>query len=222
MTWNIKLNSISFNKCILEVWPIDQTIAITMANSLRRILLSNTEGLALIAFNIDGIVCETQTIPGIREDLTSLILNFKRLRFSSDNENLNLSKAILCVNKHGIITSDHINTQNNLKIIKTQHLLYKVDNSKLRIELIIAKGKGYLTTTQLKTHFRSQLTGHIIIDACFSPISQVSYNITESKFDNKEKLTMLIETNGCICAKTTLKNACKTLITMYNNIWNNI
>ena len=157
--------------------PLEKGYALTLGNSLRRILLSSIQGSAITAIQIDGVLHEFSSIKGVREDVTDIVLNIKLLSIQVMSDEP--KKLILDVKGPGEIKAKDIQPNPNVKILNPDLILCHLDeNTKFHMELIASRGKGYLPAERNKTE--DAPLGLIAIDSLFSPVKKVSYTIENS------------------------------------------
>ena len=189
--------------------PLEKGYALTLGNSLRRILLSSIQGSAVTALQIDGVLHEFSSIKGVREDVTDIVLNVKSLSLKvlSDGP----KKLILDVNGPGTIKAKDIQINAGVEILNPDLVLCHLDEkTKFHMELIANSGKGYRPAEKNKTE--DSPLGLIAIDSLFSPVKKVSYNIEnarEGKSLDYDKLIMNIETDGSIAAEDAVAYAAR-------------
>ena len=205
---NIKNNE---NKSITTVTaePLEKGYALTIGNSLRRILLSSIQGSAITALQIDGVLHEFSSIKGVREDVTDIVLNVKSLslKVMSDGP----KKLILDVKGPGVIRAKDIETNPEVQILNPDLILCHLDeNTKFHMELFANRGKGYRPSD--KNKMDDAPLGLIAIDSLFSPVKKVSYtveNAREGKSLDYDKLVMIVETDGSIAAEDAVAYAAR-------------
>jgi len=186
----------SYGRFIAE--PLERGFGITLGNALRRVLLGSIQGAALIAVKIDGVVHEFSTIPGVTEDVTEVILNLKSVivKYSGDT----VKQFSLEVEGPAEVTAKDIVTDPTVEIVNPdQHLATLAENSKLRMELWVKMGRGYVTAERNKD--RSYPVGTIPMDAIFSPVRKVNFNVTNARVGrvtDYDRLVMELWTNGAI------------------------
>jgi len=178
--------------------PLEKGYALTIGNSLRRILLSSLQGAAITAIQIDGVLHEFSSIKGVREDVTDIVLNLKSLplKIMSDGP----KKLILDVTGPGEIKAKDIQPNSEVTILNPDLVICHLDeNTKLHMELTANTGKGYCPSE--KNKMDDSPLGLIAIDSLFSPVKKVSYtveNAREGKSLDYDKLAMVVETDGSI------------------------
>ena len=205
---NVKSNEDkSITTAIAE--PLEKGYALTIGNSLRRILLSSIQGSAVTALQIDGVLHEFSSIKGVREDVTDIVLNVKSLslKVMSDGP----KKLILDVTGPGEIKARDIQPNSEVIILNPDLVLCHLDeNTKFHMELIANTGKGYRPAE--KNKIEDSPLGLITIDALFSPVKKVSYSIEnarEGKSLDYDRLIMNVETDGSVTAEDALAYAAR-------------
>jgi DNA-directed RNA polymerase subunit alpha len=197
----------SFTTLIAE--PLEKGYALTIGNSLRRILLSSIQGSAITAIQIDGVLHEFSSIKGVREDVTDIVLNVKSLSIQVMSEEP--KKLILDVKGPGEIKAKDIQTNPDVKILNPELVLCHLDeNTRFYMELIADSGKGYRPAEKNKKE--DSPLGLITIDSLFSPVKKVSYtveNAREGKSLDYDKLVMNIETDGSLPAEDAVAYAAR-------------
>ncbi len=198
-----------------EFRPLEPGYGITVGNSLRRILLSSLEGFAITSIKIDGVDHEFSTIPGVKEDVTNIILNLKQVRFKRVVEDIENEKISINVSGSGIFKAGDIGKQlTGFEILNPNFVICRYDKgASFHIELTIDKGRGYVPADENRTE--NDEISQIAIDAIFTPIRNVKYSIENFRVEQKtdyEKLIFEIETDGSIHPKDALKEAAKILI----------
>lgn len=176
--------------------PLERGFGITIGNSLRRILLSSIQGAAITSVRINGILHEFSTIPGVKEDVTGIVLNLKEVRlklFSEGPETIKIKRK-----EAGIVRAGDIITNNNVEILNTDlHIATLSKDAELDMEMVVKRGKGYVPAEKNKEE--NQPVGTIPIDAVFSPVEKVSYNVTHARVGqiaDYDKLSLAVWTDG--------------------------
>lgn len=191
--------------------PLERGFGITLGNALRRVLLSSLQGAAIVAVRIDGVQHEFSTIPGVKEDVTDIILNLKQVRFSMDTDNH--QKLNLYANKQGEITAASIQENQHIQVLNPEQKIATLSEDKeFKMELEVHMGKSYLPAEQ-QTRFEDQI-GVIVLDANFSPIRKAAYTIEQARvgqMTNYDKLIMEIWTDGSIRPEESLAYSAKIL-----------
>jgi len=211
---NIKIKvedlSDNYGKFIIE--PLEKGYGVTLGNSLRRTLLSSMWGAAATAIRIEGITHEFDTIPGVKEDVIEIILNIKELvvkMFADEPQVLKLKAK-----GKKTLTAADITPNINVEILNPNLKIATLNsNAKLEMEIVVAKGMGYLLAEKNKKSDQSVDT--IFIDSFFSPITKVRYDVETaslSQFSNYDKLTLEIFTNKSILPDEALSKSANILI----------
>jgi DNA-directed RNA polymerase subunit alpha len=189
--------------------PLEKGYALTIGNSLRRILLSSIQGSAITALQIDGVLHEFTSIKGVREDVTDIVLNVKSLSIQVMSEET--KKLILDVKGPGEVKAKDIQPNPDVKILNPDLVLCHLDeNTKFHMELFASTGKGYRPAEKNKKD--DSPLGLISIDSLFTPVKKVSYtveNAREGKSLDYDKLVMNVETDGSISAEDAVAYAAR-------------
>ncbi len=185
----------------------------TLGNSLRRIILSSLPGAAIVSVKIDGVPHEFSTIDGIKEDVITILLNLKKIRFAI----LTDEPQIVSIKANGIgeITAKDIKTSGQVEVLsKEQHVASLTDkNAKLDIEMTIKKGLGYVSKEVLQKD--KVETGVISLDAAFAPIRRVNYEVEGMRVGDRtdyNRLKIAIETDGTLTPREALENSIGIMI----------
>ena len=180
------------------VGPLERGYGNTLGNSLRRILLSSLPGAAVTSIKIDGILHEFSTIPGVKEDVTEIILNLKKLALSLDGDES--VRALINVSGPAEVTAADIQADGVVEIYNPDlHIATLEKNATLTIELTIAKGRGYVPADQNKDE--TTPIGVIPIDSIYTPVRKVNYTVENTRVGQVtdfEKLILEIWTDGSI------------------------
>jgi len=180
------------------VEPLERGFGITIGNALRRVLLSSLQGSAITAVHIDGVLHEFSSIPGVREDVTDIVLNLKALgiRVHSDLP----KRAYLRVEGPAVVTGSMIETGHDVEIMDPDHVICHVDQgASLSMELTVSTGKGYVAAAMNKSE--DAPIGLIALDAIYSPVRRVAYRVDNARVGQQtdyDRLTMQIETDGSV------------------------
>jgi DNA-directed RNA polymerase subunit alpha len=198
-----------YGKFVAE--PFEKGFGVTIANSLRRVLMSYIEGAAIVAVKIEGVSHEFSTMPGIKEDVTRLILNLKRVRLKMEGQ----GPLTLEVEKKGagVLMAGDFAVSNSVEIMNPDLVLAHMnEDANLKMTLQIDKGRGYLPAEITKKMIDE--VGVIPIDALFSPITKVNFDITETRVDQRtdyDKVTFEIWTDMTISPEDAMAYAAKIL-----------
>jgi DNA-directed RNA polymerase subunit alpha len=200
---------------IFEFRPLEPGYGITVGNALRRILLSSLEGFAITSVKIEGVEQEFSTIKGVVEDVTEIVLNLKQIRFKRQIENVTHERILVNISGQDVFKAGDINKfLNGFQVLNPEHVICNMDPSvKLKMEIFINKGRGYVPAEENKNHNDS--IGTIAMDSIHTPIRNVKYAIENYRVEQKtdyEKLIIEIYTDGSIHPKDALKEAAKILI----------
>ena len=191
--------------------PLERGFGTTLGNAIRRVLLSSLQGAAIASVKIDGVLHEFSTVPGVIEDVTDIILNLKEVRFKMHGE----GTRHLLIEKlgEGAVTAGDIRGDAHVEVLNPDlHVCTLAKDAKLRMELVIKQGKGYVPAD--RNMEENQPIGMIPIDAIFSPVRKVSYVVTQARvaqITDYDKLTMEIWTDGSIKPEDALAYAAKIM-----------
>lgn len=195
-----------------ECEPLERGFGITLGNALRRVLLSSLQGSAITSVKIDGVLHEFSTIPGVLEDVTDVILNLKEVRFKVAGDG-NLKKLHIEKDGEGRVCAGDIQTGAMVEVLNPgQHICTLAKDARLRMELTIRQGKGYVPAD--KNIEENQPIGTIPIDAIFSPVRKVSYTVTQARvgqITDYDKLSLEIWSDGSVKPEDALAYAAKIL-----------
>lgn len=198
-----------------EFKPLEPGYGITIGNALRRILLSSLEGFAISSVKIQGIDHEFATIKGVTEDVTEIVLNLKQVRFKKQIEGTTNEKVIISVSDKEVFTAGDIGKFTSaFQVLNPDLVICRMDTGvKLRMEITITKGRGYVPAEENKP--LTPEIGLVPIDSIFTPIKNVKYTVENFRVEQKtdyEKLLISVVTDGSIHPKEALKEAAKILI----------
>lgn len=197
-------------------YPLDRGYGITLGNSLRRILLSSLDGVAITSIKIEGVLHEFSTIPGVREDVTDIILNLKQLCLHMDSEETTPVDVHIDIQKDGVLTaSDFIPYfPPEIEILNKSLVIANLDESAhLVMDFRIERGKGYVPSTKNKKD--DDVIGQIPIDAIFSPILRAKYEVSDVRVGNEmdhDKLSLEVWTDGSIAATDAVAKSAAIMI----------
>ena len=198
-----------YGKFVVE--PLERGFGITIGNALRRILLSSLPGVAVYAVRIDGVLHEFSTVPGVKEDVTEMILSLKELSATIDGEESKVLK-IQAVGPCEVTGADIICPPEVEIISKDLHIATLDENAKLNMEIHVNKGRGYVSAEENKND--SMPIGTLPVDSIYTPIEKVSYHVENTRVGQKtdfDKLTLEVLTNGSINPQEGMSLAAKVL-----------
>ena len=198
-----------------EFRPLEPGYGVTIGNALRRILLSSLEGFAISSIRIDGVKHEFATIQGVKEDVTNIILNMKKVRLKKVVEDAETEKATVKVSGQDVFRAGDISkVLTGFEVLNPDLVICHLDPSAgFNLELTINKGRGYVPAEENQNP--NDAIDTIAIDTIFTPIVNVKYAIENYRVEQKtdyEKLILEITTDGSILPKDALKEAAKILI----------
>jgi DNA-directed RNA polymerase subunit alpha len=187
----------SYGKFVAK--PLERGYGLTLGNSLRRVLLSSLQGAGIVAIKIEGVDHEFDNINNVKEEVQEIILNLKEIRFKLiDKEEVTLT---LEKNSEGVVTAKDATDHPNVKILNPDHVIANVSSGgSLKMEIKIARGKGYVTALDNKESYDLPV-GWIYIDTLFSPVHRVNYTVTNARVGKRtdfDKLTLEVWTDAGI------------------------
>ena len=178
--------------------PLERGFGMTLGNSLRRVLLSSLQGAAVTAIQIEGVLHEFSSVPGVREDVTDLILNLKTMGLRMHGEGP--KRMTLRATGPGEVKAGMIETGHDIEVMDPDLVICTLDDgAKLNMELTVESGKGYVPATQNRPE--DSPIGLIPIDAIFSPVRKVAFKVENTRVGqvtDYDKLLMTVETNGAV------------------------
>ena len=201
------------NLALFSIEPLYPGYGMTLGNSLRRVVLSSLSGAAVTAVKIDGISHEFSTIPNVKEDVVEIILNLKRLCVKSFSDEDQL--LVLEASGQGVVTAKQFTKNSNVEVTNPNHVIATLDNknAKLRMELRIEKGRGYVPVE--KRDGGKLGIDVIAVDALYSPVKRVRYNVESTRvgpMTNLDRLMFEVETNGVITPEEAIAQASEILV----------
>ena len=206
----------SYGKFELE--PLERGFGTTIGNALRRVMLSSLPGSAITSVKIDGVLHEFQKIDGIKEDVTTIIINLKSVVLK--NHTKENKKMSLSVNTEGPVTAGMIEHDADIEIMNPDLVICNlVKGGKIDMEMTVGNGRGYVDSKQNKELLDDISVGVIPIDSLYSPIERVSYEVESARVgqnENFDKLIMNVYTNGSITPEEAMALSSKILIEHLN------
>ena len=206
-----------------ELEPLERGFGTTLGNALRRVMLSSMPGSAIVAVKIDGVMHEFQTIEGVVEDVTSIVLNLKNVVVKNNSESEEVT-AHLSVNEERVVTAADIITDTDVEIVNPDQVIATISKGgKLDMEFIISNGRGYVPSTENKKYLEKAKLGFIPIDALYSPIERISYDVESARVGQDasyDKLIMNVYTNGSLRPEEAMSLGAKILIEHLNIVTN--
>ena len=195
---DVNVNNDSNKKGTLIAEPLERGFGLTLGNAIRRVLLSSLQGAAITSVKIKGVVHEFATIPGVKEDLTDILLNLKSVAVKVHSPGL--KKMFIKSNGSGEIRAGNFETDSETEIMNPDQLIMTLDsNADIEIEANIETGKGYVSAEVAEDE--DKVIGEIKLDAMFSPVIRASYKVENSRVGqvtDYDKLIFEVETNGVI------------------------
>ena len=204
------------NSATFVIEPMHTGYGMTLGNSIRRVLLSSISGAAISAFKVEGVNHEFTTIDGVKEDVVDIMLNLKQVRFkvfSDEVQELRIEKS-----GSGVVTAGDIKVTGDVEVVNPDQVIATIDGAKTKfvMDMLVETGRGYLTVEERNgVNIPSDM---IAIDALFSPVQRVRYNVENTRvgqITNLDKLILNITTDGSITPKDAFEEAAAILVTQY-------
>ena len=191
--------------------PLERGFGMTLGNAMRRVLLSSLQGAAVTSIQIEGVLHEFSSIPGVREDITDVVLNVKSMALRMHSEGP--KRITLTTTGPGEVTASQVETGPDIEIMDPDHVLLTLDQgARVVMEMTVESGKGYVPAAQNRA--ADAPIGLIPVDALFSPVKKVSYQVGHARIGERtdlDSLTLEIETNGAVNAEDTIALAARIL-----------
>ncbi|HGR0454723.1 DNA-directed RNA polymerase subunit alpha [Streptococcus pneumoniae] len=191
-----------YGKFVIE--PLERSYGTTLGNSLRRVLLASLPGAAVTSINIDGVLHEFDTVPGVREDVMQIILNIKGIAVKSYVEDEKIIE--LDVEGPAEVTAGDILTDSDIEIVNPDHYLFTIgEGSSLKATMTVNSGRGYVPADENKKD--NAPVGTLAVDSIYTPVTKVNYQVEPARVgsnDGFDKLTLEILTNGTIIPEDAL------------------
>ncbi len=212
-----------FGRFVVE--PLERGFGNTLGNSLRRVLLSSLEGVAVTSIKIDGVLHEFSTVPGVKEDVTAIVLNMKGLiakLHTNGPKTVEITAEGPCV-----VTAESIKTDAEVEILNPEmHIATLGEGAKLYMEITLNKGRGYISAERNKAELagNASIIGVLPIDSIYTPVLKVNYMVENTRvgqITDYDKLTLDVWTNGVISAQEAVSLAAKVL-TEHLNLFVNL
>ena len=210
---NIEQISLTHAKVTLE--PLERGFGHTLGNALRRILLSSMPGCAVTEVEIDGVLHEYSSKEGVQEDILEVLLNLKGLAVKVQNKD----DVILTLNKSGIgpVTAGDITHDGDVEIVNSNHIICHLTdkNASINMRIRVQRGRGYVpASARVHTQDDDRPIGRLLVDARFSPIDRIAYNVEAARVEQRtdlDKLVIEMETNGTIDPEEAIRRAATIL-----------
>ncbi|AEW44799.1 RNA polymerase, a subunit [Serratia symbiotica str. 'Cinara cedri'] len=207
----VDIEQISATHAKVTLEPLERGFGHTLGNALRRILLSSMPGCAVTEVEIDGVLHEYSTKEGVQEDILEILLNLKGLAVIVQGKD----EAILTLNKSGIgsVTAADIIYNDDVEIIKPHHIICHLtdENATINMRIKVQRGRGYVpAAARINSEDDERPIGRLLVDACFSPIERIAYNVEAARVEQRtdlDKLIIEMGTNGTIDPEEAIRRA---------------
>jgi len=202
------------NRAKVVIEPLERGYGHTIGNALRRVLLSSIPGYAVTEVEIDGVLHEYTTVEGLQEDVIEVLLNLKDVAIRMHN--VNQTVLTLEAKGPGVVTAGDIKLDHNVEIVNPEHIIcHLTKDTALSMRLKIEAGFGYQpASTRRRPDEEARAIGRLLLDASFSPVRQVAYDVESARVEQRtdlDKLVLHIETNGTIDAEEAVRTAADIL-----------
>ncbi|EHJ3700099.1 DNA-directed RNA polymerase subunit alpha [Salmonella enterica] len=207
----VDIEQVSSTHAKVTLEPLERGFGHTLGNALRRILLSSMPGCAVTEVEIDGVLHEYSTKEGVQEDILEILLNLKGLAVRVQGKD----EVILTLNKSGIgpVTAADITHDGDVEIVKPQHVICHLtdENASISMRIKVQRGRGYVPAS---TRIHSEEDERPLVDACYSPVERIAYNVEAARVEQRtdlDKLVIEMETNGTIDPEEAIRRAATIL-----------
>lgn len=213
----VDIKRLSDRRAEITWQPLNPGFGHTFGNAMRRILLSSMPGCAVTEAVIDGVLHEYSLIPGVQEDVTDVLLNLKGIRFllkSRDEVTLKLEKS-----GEGLVTAGDIALEHDVEVVNPEHVIaHMMGDASLNMTLKVEKGIGYRPANISLTEDEdapARQVGHLLLDATFTPVTNVSYEVQQARVEQRtdlDKLVITLDTDGTLDPEDAVRTAAKILL----------
>lgn len=211
----VDIEQISSTHAKVTLEPLERGFGHTLGNALRRILLSSMPGCAVTEVEIDGVLHEYSSKEGVQEDILEILLNLKGLAVRVQGKD----EVILSLNKSGIgsVTAADIIHDGDVEIVKPQHVICHLtdESAAISMRIKVQRGRGYVPASALiHSEEDERPIGRLLVDACFSPVERIAYNVEAARVEQRtdlDKLIIEMETNGAIDPEDAIRRAATIL-----------
>ena len=199
-----------YGKFVVE--PLERGYGITLGNSLRRIMLSSLPGSAVSQVKVEGVLHEFSSIPGVKEDVTEIIMNIKNLAIKNNSESNEPKIAVIDFEGEGVVKASDIRVDSDIEIMNPNQVIDTMSSGKLYMELTITNGRGYVSADKNKNE--ELPIGVIAIDSIYTPVERVNVTVENTRvgqITDYDKLTLDVSTNGTLTPDEAVSLAAKVL-----------
>ncbi|MEG9476633.1 DNA-directed RNA polymerase subunit alpha [Mannheimia bovis] len=211
----VNIEQISSTRAKVTLEPLERGFGHTLGNALRRILLSSMPGCAVTEVEIDGVLHEYSSKEGVQEDILEVLLNLKGLAVKVQNKD----DIILTLNKSGIgpVTAADITHDGDVEIVNPDHVICNLTdkNASISMRIRVQRGRGYVpASARLHTQNDDRPIGRLLVDARFSPVDRIAYNVEAARVEQRtdlDKLVIEMETNGTLDPEEAIRRAATIL-----------
>lgn len=219
---SVSVQAIGYNQARITMEPLERGFGHTLGNAIRRILLSSMPGCAVEEVQIEGVLHEFSTLDGVKEDIIDILLNLKNLAFRIHTEDKN--EVTLELHKSGVgpVTGRDIALDHDVELVNPDYVIANLTKDiQFKMTLKVSKGRGYEPAIARKVHVEDEIApavsakiGHLQLDATFSPIKRVTYNVERARVEGRtdlDKLIIELTTDGTIDPEESIRRAARIL-----------
>lgn len=206
----------SANKAEIVIEPLERGFGHTLGNAFRRLLLSSIPGYAITNVQIDGVAHEFSTIENVKEDVVEVLLNLKGVAFSVKGREDESFEISLSKSGAGVVTAGDLQLTDGMSVADPNHVIcHLAGNASINMNLTVKEGVGYQPANNSAADEESRSIGSLVLDASYSPVKRVSYEVENARVEqrtNLDKLILSIDTDGSITAESAVQMAARILI----------
>ena len=210
---NIDVTSYDANHAKVVLEPLERGFGHTLGNALRRILLSSMSGCAITEVEIEGVEHEYSAIEGVQEDVMEILLNLKSVAVTMEGRDDTI--VALSVKGPGPVTAGDIQSDGHVEVINPEHVIANITGkTSINMQLRIVRGRGYQPSDARASDEESRTIGRLQLDATYSPVYKVSYDVESARVENRtdlDKLVLELETNGTLDPEESIRRAATIL-----------
>jgi DNA-directed RNA polymerase subunit alpha len=211
----VNVDEVSSSSAVFTIEPLHTGYGMTLANSIRRVLLSSIAGAAITSFKIEGVTHEFTSVPGVKEDVVDIMLNLKGIRFRVFGDDI--QKLRIVKKGKGSVTAKDIQTNADVEVVNPTQIIATIDDDKTNfvLDMVVETGRGYRSVDESAHRKEADM---IAVDAIFSPVLRVRYKVENTRvgqMTDLDKILMTIDTDGSISPRDAFEEASAILVNQY-------